>query len=132
MLVLAGSLGTVLVWFYAVPFHASPHQHLFPRMLLIPFIVAAASLVLVLSPARSGGAPDISRSAMCLGGLAVLVARQLVRPPGVERRRHRRTLLRRTWIGIYDVADAASMSAPLLTATPAATRSIHTSTSAAR
>lgn len=119
VLVLAGSVGTVLVWFYAVPFHASPHQHLFPRMLLIPLIVAAASLVLVLSPARVGGAPAMRRSAMCLGGLAVLVAVNWFGPSWSAAAIDAR-LYDRTWINTHDVADAGSMSAPLLKATPAA------------
>ena len=117
--VLAGSLGTVLVWFYAVPFHASPHQHLFPRMLLIPFIVAAASLVLVLSPARSGGAPHTRRSAVCLGIAAVLIAVNWFGPAWSAATIDAR-FYDRTWISIYDAADAASTSAPLLVATPAA------------
>ncbi len=119
LLVLAGAFATVLVWFYVVPRHAGPHLHLFPRLLLIPFIVAAAGLVLVLSPARPGGAPSLRRSVLCLAVAAALVAVNWFGPAWSAAAIDAR-FYDRTWIGINDAADATLMAAPLLAATPAA------------
>jgi hypothetical protein len=109
----------VLVWFWAVPRHAGPHQHLFPRLLLIPFVVAAAGLVLVLSPARPGGAPTVRRSLSRLAMALGLVATTWFGPAWTAAAIDAR-FYDRTWIGVTAAADAASMAAPLLQATPAA------------
>jgi hypothetical protein len=117
VLVVAGALATMLLWFYAVPFHASPHRHLFPRLLLIPFIVATAGLVVVLSPARCGGAPDRRRSVTCLAILAVLVA-VVGLGPGWSAAAIDAYCYDHSWIGTHGAPDVASMAAPLLPATP--------------
>ena len=119
LLVLAGAAATILLWFYFAPRHAGPHQHLFPRLLLIPFIVATAGLVLVLSPARPGGAPSGRRSAVCIALLVVIAAVTWFGPAWTAAAIDAR-FYDRTWTGINAAADATLMAAPLLPATPAA------------
>lgn len=119
LLVLAGAVGTILVWFYAAPYHAAPHKHLFPRMLLIPFLVATAGLVLLLSPERPGGAASARRNSACVTLAAVLAAVNWVGPAWSAAAIDAR-FYDRTWTGTVDVADATLMAGPLLPATPAA------------
>jgi len=119
VLVLGGAAGTILLWFYVAPFHARPHQHLFPRMLLIPLVVATAGLVLLFSPARRGGAPSLRRDAACLVLLGLVAAVNWFGPAWSAAAIDAR-FYDHTWISTTAAPNVARMAAPLLPATPAA------------
>jgi len=119
LLVLAGAPGTVFVWFLAAPRHAAPHLHLFPRMLLVPFIVGAAGAVLVLAPDRPGGTPSVWRSLRWLAAMAVAVTVNWFGPSLTAAPIDAR-FYDNAWISTNGAVDTTRMAAPLLPATPTA------------